>query len=484
MEEKRHSVKTLERQLEIQETLVKCINTLHGTEDVGRAIQELLSIIAQYHAADRAYIFELDRENHVVDNTYEWCREGVEAEIDHLQRVDISVIDRWLPYFEREGEFYITSLSGEVDRASEEYRMLKEQGIDSLMAAPLYVKGELMGFLGVDNPRENTDTLLLMRSVAAFVVNDIQKRITEEQQIIGALAGIYISMYLLNISEDTYHEIKSTTQIKQLVGRRGTSVYQNMEKVMRHLCADEYVEEILTFMDVHTLEERMRGNASISREFVGRVSGWCRVSFIRVVEDGEYLDKVICAVQEITAEKERELAYQQAIREAVENQTDAMTGISNRGGGEQKISEYLEHGTGGMFCLMDVDKFKLVNDTFGHAVGDKVLKELAQTMKESFDDTDVVLRIGGDEFAVYAPGVADESAGGEKLERFFASVDAIVIPELREWKISVSLGAVLCDGHNEDMFDELYQKADAAMYVCKKNKGKMYGFYHGDFART
>ena len=483
MDEKSHSVKTLERQLEIQETLVKCINTLHGTEDVGRAIQELLSIIAQYHAADRAYIFELDRENHVVDNTYEWCRDGVEAEIDRLQRVDISVIDRWLPYFEREGEFYITSLSGEVDSASEEYRILMEQGVHSLMAAPLYVKGVLMGFLGVDNPRENTDPLLLMRSVAAFVVNDIQKRMTEEQQIIGALAGIYISMYLLNITEDTYHEIKSTTQIKQLVGRRGTAVYKHMEKVMRHLCADEYVEEILTFIDVHTLEERMSGNAIISREFVGRESGWCRLSLIRVEDEGQFY-KVICAVQEITAEKERELAYQQAIREALENQTDAMTGISNRGGGEQKIMEYLEHGTSGMFCLMDVDKFKSVNDTFGHAVGDKVLKELARAMKESFDAADVVLRIGGDEFAVYALGIADENTGGEMLDRFFASVDEIAIPEMREWKISVSLGAVLCDGKKADIFDELYQKADEAMYLCKKNKGKMYGFYHGDFART
>lgn len=481
MDEKQNYVKTLERQLNIQETLVKCINTLYGTEDVGKAINELLSIIAEYHAADRAYIFEIDKESNLLDNTYEWCREGVTAEQENLQRLDISVIDRWVPYFEQEGEFYITSLYGEVSSDSEEYLLLEQQGIHSLMAAPLYMNGTLLGFLGVDNPCDNTDTLLLMRSVAAFVVNDIQKRLTEEQQIISALAGIYISMYLLNLKEDTYYEIHSTEYMKQVLGKRGRFISEQLEKIMRLLCTDEYVEQMLTFVDIHTLEERMRNNNVISYEFKGKVSGWCRISLIRVAQtDSEKLEKVILAVQQIDEEKRRELAYQQAIREALENQTDAMTGISNRGGGEQKIIEYLQQDTSGMFCLLDVDKFKFVNDTFGHAVGDKVLIELAQVLKNSFEASDVVMRLGGDEFAVYAVGITDEKLGKEKIECFFAAVDAIDIPEMKDWKISVSLGAVLCDGKEKFAFDKLYQMADSMMYVCKNTKGNIYGFYRGD----
>ena len=75
------------------------------------------------------------------------------------------------------------------------------QGVESLMVAPLYSETKLIGFIGVDNPNEKHFIhCQLLRSVASLIVNDIQKRITLEQRVINALARIYISMYLVNIS--------------------------------------------------------------------------------------------------------------------------------------------------------------------------------------------------------------------------------------------------------------------------------------------
>lgn len=173
----RSSFDDLKKQSEINGILVECIQMLNEYDNADEAINKMLSVIADYHKAERSYIFEFDSDTTLIHNTYEWCREGITPQIDLLRDVDISVIDRWIPRFMSQGEFFITSVTGgEVDKSSEEYRLLELQGIDSLMAAPIFYKGQLCGFLGVDNPTEHTDTLILLRSAAAFIFNDIQKR--------------------------------------------------------------------------------------------------------------------------------------------------------------------------------------------------------------------------------------------------------------------------------------------------------------------
>lgn len=166
----------LERRLEIEQTMMSCLKTLYEVEDMGLAINRLLSIIANFHAADRAYIFEFKDDGIFMDNTYEWCNEGVTSQINILQNIEINVIDRWMERFRESGEFYINSVEDEVDKDSVEYMLLKQQGIESLFAAPLIFDGEITGFLGVDNLLINTDTLMLLQSVAALVINDIHKR--------------------------------------------------------------------------------------------------------------------------------------------------------------------------------------------------------------------------------------------------------------------------------------------------------------------
>ena len=176
---------------------------------------------------------------------------------------------------------------------------------------------------------------------------------------------------------------------------------------------------------------------------------------------------VITSLTDISAKKSLEKAL------TAMSETDALTGISNRGGGEAKIMKLLEEGTPGMFALMDVDKFKSVNDTFGHGVGDKVLIEVAGCLVRSFRDADIVMRLGGDEFAVYATGMTKPEAANACLNRLYSEVDKIDVEEMRGTghKVSISLGAVFCTKHQVQSFDELYQQADAVMYVSKRGGG-------------
>ena len=118
-----------EKYLAIQSTIIKCVHTLHISENMDEAINELLSIIADFYKADRGYIFEFDDDGIMMHNTYEWCKNGVEPAIELLANVKIADIDRWLRYFDEQGEFYINSLDDEVSEDSEEYRILALQGL-------------------------------------------------------------------------------------------------------------------------------------------------------------------------------------------------------------------------------------------------------------------------------------------------------------------------------------------------------------------
>ena len=131
----------------------------------------------------------------------------------------------------------------------------------------------------------------------------------------------------------------------------------------------------------------------------------------------------------------------------------------------------------GMFCLLDVDDFKWVNDNLGHDVGDKVLIEVANCLKESFRESDIVMRLGGDEFAVFADGVTDQELAISLINRFFDKITNINISELGDYDISVSMGVAFNLAVNNQSFEKIYKNADSCVYDSKKKEGNVYTFY-------
>ena len=91
---------TVEKESKIQTKLVECVQTLYISDNVDEAINRLLQIIGEFYNAERCYIFEFDNDMNIIHNTYEWCAQGVESELEMLKNVEMSVIERWLYYFE------------------------------------------------------------------------------------------------------------------------------------------------------------------------------------------------------------------------------------------------------------------------------------------------------------------------------------------------------------------------------------------------
>lgn len=165
---------------------------------------------------------------------------------------------------------------------------------------------------------------------------------------------------------------------------------------------------------------------------------------------------------------------QEALRRLSE--TDAMTGIHNRGSGEEKIRKAMLEGKHGMFCLIDVDKFKSINDNYGHQAGDLALKAIADSLKDVFRESDIVFRLGGDEFAAFAEGVTTHEIGERILNRVFDFLENVNIPALQDRKVTISVGASFYPKSNIDTFEAVYQRADEGTYESKKHDGNFFHF--------
>lgn len=250
---------------------------------------------------------------------------------------------------------------------------------------------------------------------------------------LAALSEIYISLHIFDLQEDTLFPIK-TNQYIDMWSANFEGCQDKLGNVMNNITVDEHLGVVTEFTDLATLEERMQGHRVISTVFRGKVNGWCRARFIKVDDNvDDKLRYVLYAVECIDEEKKKEdhLLYL--------SQTDLMTGIFNRGHGEKMISELLAGHQAGLFCLFDVDKFKHVNDKYGHLVGDKVLIAIAEALQKVKGSNDIVMRLGGDEFAAYFVDILSEETASEVINRFFDEVAKIHIAPMTE-EISVSMG--------------------------------------------
>ncbi len=143
---------------------------------------------------------------------------------------------------------------------------------------------------------------------------------------------------------------------------------------------------------------------------------------------------------------------------------------------ENELIDAMANAKTGMLCILDVDRFKDINDDYGHNVGDKVLRGIADVLKLTFRDEDIIFRLGGDEYAVYVMNLSDEEDGRVVMDRVFNEIAKLDIPDLKGREICVSAGAVFFKEGDKRSFEELYKQADRDVYESKKINGSALNF--------
>jgi diguanylate cyclase (GGDEF)-like protein len=173
------------------------------------------------------------------------------------------------------------------------------------------------------------------------------------------------------------------------------------------------------------------------------------------------------------AEKDAKHFSKQARHFRTAAMTDGLTGLYNRKAFDQRIQETLKlYNAGGkpfLLMMFDVNKFKWINDRFGHVAGDKVLQMVARTLQETFRKTDFIARYGGDEFAVLLEH-SSETLATQRIQYFHEKFRKKRFSSHQSGNVQVSLSAGFALVEAGDTSDDIIHKADTSMYEIKKQQ--------------
>lgn len=163
-----------------------------------------------------------------------------------------------------------------------------------------------------------------------------------------------------------------------------------------------------------------------------------------------------------------------AFENILDSPVDYLTGLLSKQKGEHDITLSLR-ADGGSLMLIDMDHFRKINDEYGHLMGDVALKVTADVLRE-VGSNHLVCRTGGDEFLFFLDGITDEEVITAKVRELLDAFEKKKqeVEVLKKAELSVGISISGTDGRE---FDELYRRADKALYLVKQNHGPNYGFY-------
>jgi diguanylate cyclase len=178
------------------------------------------------------------------------------------------------------------------------------------------------------------------------------------------------------------------------------------------------------------------------------------------------------------AERQLEKQTQQIQCYLTEARTDALTGLFNRRAFDQRLEEmFISYRNGGrsfVVVLIDIDKFKSINDNHGHQAGDEVLQQLAAFLRTQLDRSIIVARFGGEEFAVIMDGPLRFAS--DRMNEVRKSLEhELIDTEEKQLQITISVGTA--EPREDLVVGPILRRADEALYAAK-NMGRNRVYYH------
>lgn len=179
----------------MEQMMLESLRALSGAPNLEEAIEKTLELITEFYDGERAYIMEIDREHGFAYNSYEWCREGIPPQKPFLQNIALESIPYVFETFDKKQRLFIPEVEELRHSYPNEYRFLSSRKAHSLFAVPFDDEESYSGYVGVDNPHMNQDTIRFLDSIAYNIANEIKKRRLYEQLEYEAkhdtLSGLY-----------------------------------------------------------------------------------------------------------------------------------------------------------------------------------------------------------------------------------------------------------------------------------------------------
>lgn len=528
--------KKVENEISVQETLHKGIEILYTkttateVDSTKTTFQRLLELIRLYYNADKAYLYKLKNGTLDVEIQYEVMAEGVLGGKDEFSSIPIEAREKLMSMLAKKGKMlYHSKKNISSENADVVLPIYEKYNIDSFIYGSVKdSKGNVVGFIGVDNPKkqsDNADLILLLSSfVWLFIKNEATKKleatakqlmnasINQEKEIakLEEISKMNLLEKCRNNLQEFEHEGKIITDIlRSLKNHYGAQFvvileiseddktygvsYESYEEGSLSLRSEYQNRPILAikglmkhFYDEFKVVESYKDKAVFSE---GEKEIWEKFGIEKLVsapmfDRNNKLIGILCAGNISIEKRSKAMIYVVAknISDYMEKShiyhkinQDSMTGLLNKKATEVEICTSLNASLCGAMFIIDLDNFKNINDTLGHLGGDYVIVNLSQSIKNVFRTTDIIGRIGGDEFMVFCPKLIEEDLIIAKANEILDSCNCthekygIIIES------SVSIG--ICKAEVDDTFLSLYEKTDKELYKAKKNGRNKFSFY-------
>lgn len=446
------------------------------------AVQEVLSDLGKATEIDRVYIFE----NHMGENgelltgqRFEWVDAGVEPQIDNPALQSFS--------FERAGFTRWANLLGQDEIVkghvrnfpASEREVLSALGMVSVMVVPIFVDGLWWGFIGFDetqlerewSPAEEDS----LRGASGILGGAIERRRAE--QALSLSEARYLG--ILQDQFDLIGRYKPDGHLSFINAAYARYFGLNPDKISEMTVWNQVpadgIEGLKAKIASITREQPVSVTKNINRRFDGELR-WIEWTDRGTFDDHGKLVEIQAVGRDIDEEvRLRRQLEENLIQMEAQAMSDSLTGLLNR----RAIMEHAEaewqraqrEKRPLSLVMIDVDRLKEINDTFGHLIGDEALVQLADLMRKGMRRYDWVGRWGGDEFLLILPGTGllEAQEVAERLRQRFKQ-NKFKLREGQEFEMNVSLG-VACQAntnHTDDSLQTLIARADRAMYYTKQ----------------
>ncbi len=304
------------------------------------------------------------------------------------------------------------------------------------------------------------------------ILSDVSDMMLVQQELQRTNETLYVETQRFKLLQEAVDDIpfdlnllNDTLEIADKSQPGGRALFESClaEEAIRRMVSEDTYEHLETILKA-AMEEPKKGTVECKiRLNEEQPYLWYRLYFISFQDKSGRMSRIVGSAKDINEEKLR----QESLNEKLS--IDPMTGILNKTSMQNAIREYMvlskptdRHA----LFMIDTDNFKAINDNLGHMFGDDVIRFVANTVKETFRESDFVGRVGGDEFMVFMKNATYEVAK--------ARADALNVAMRRTFEkdgievaISCSIGVAFYSKDGAD-FETLYQNADACLYEAKR----------------
>ena len=285
-----------------------------------------------------------------------------------------------------------------------------------------------------------------------------------------ATEQLYENIYEIDITHNCAASEVTETYFESLGVPRNTPYDEVLQRIAKKQIKEEFRQGYLdTFTPSNVLKAYRNGEESLRYDFMISTDGdtyyWMRITARIFYWNDDDSVRMFVYRQNIDMEKQQEK------RMLEQMQKDSLSGLYNKAATQNRIGRILAENPDRLdaFIILDIDNFKQVNDTFGHVIGDMVIADFSGILKEQFRKSDVVGRIGGDEFVVFL-SIPSRDWLDDKMKCLVDALRHEFVYETNRCWISASIGVAISPEAGKD-FETLYKNADRALYYTKE-KGK------------